>query len=467
MQMDRQAPTRSVFVNLPLPPPPPPPSQRSTRSPDRRAQSPDWRVQPSQQTPQTPDRRAPSQERRQQQNPTDMRKKPLCFNARSYQKTHPDKLRRRHKDADATLAASMALGVADGVSHLEDFGLDAAKFPRDLLMACNELAAEQLLPGQNGQIRASYSGPVPLLNDAFKSTETHGSATVMLALMDNNTKVMGKPCPMVSIVSVGDCQLLVLRRGERGQPLEVVSHSGCKRREDKQKNSLHVTRVDTRIDPMFREAITVEVIEQGSTVTCIFAKEGDIIIAGTNGVFDNLFVSELVDLCNTALDGQLLPISDQVLGHLAQCIVMAAHAKTRRSQTGARSECPIGLGGKEDDTSVVVAEVVELTEVRVQAAQAESPTRRVKDEDIFGVALWKSVIGGLVPDLNQLKKNTSCCTNHRDNDSEIFIPVQVRDAVFAEDKSLWPPKENDLMWPIHGDESSGRHMSSLPDSRTV
>ena len=46
---------------------------------------------------------------------------------------------------------------------------------------------------------------------------------------------------------------------------------------------------------------------------------------------------------------------------LAQQIVEACHAKTRPGPMGQLREAPIGRGGKKDDTSCVVAEVVEWT----------------------------------------------------------------------------------------------------------
>merc|ERR1719145_464017 len=72
--------------------------------------------------------------------------KPLCFSARGYQKTHPGKVQNGHKDADATLASPMMLGVADGVSQLEEYGMDASELPQELLKVCEELAMSQLVP---------------------------------------------------------------------------------------------------------------------------------------------------------------------------------------------------------------------------------------------------------------------------------------------------------------------------------
>merc|ERR1719359_2408062 len=73
--------------------------------------------------------------------------KPLCFNAKAYQKTHPLKAAKGQSDADATLCSPMLVAVADGVAQIEEFGIDASELPNELLNAVEELAMNQLLPG--------------------------------------------------------------------------------------------------------------------------------------------------------------------------------------------------------------------------------------------------------------------------------------------------------------------------------
>merc|ERR1719454_2305076 len=101
---------------------------------------------------------------------------PLCFNARAYQKTHPAKVTQGRTDADATLVSPMLLGVADGVSQIEDYGIDPSELPHELLNAVNEIALEQLGPDSNST--EPYIGPIPMMMRAFDSTESLGSTTV-------------------------------------------------------------------------------------------------------------------------------------------------------------------------------------------------------------------------------------------------------------------------------------------------
>lgn len=287
--------------------------------------------------------------------------KPLCFSGRGYQKTHPAKNREGHRDADATLASPMILGVCDGVSQLEDYGIDASLLPREILRVCEELGSVQLMPEGDVAPADRYRGPVSLLKEAYESTECLGSTTVLLALLDNSTRIHGKLHPMIAVLSIGDCELLLLRRtAGRRSCLEAVFHTEMQRIDGHCQTPLQVPRVDDRIDENFDESIALEVIERGSAVHCMSAYEGDIVIMGSDGVFDNLFLDEVVDLANEVLRPpsaahSVTNTNPAILAQLAQRIVREAHVKG----TDGLVETPIGWGGKVDDTSCVVAEVVE------------------------------------------------------------------------------------------------------------
>jgi protein phosphatase PTC7 len=294
--------------------------------------------------------------------------KPLCFNAKAFQKTHPRKLNKGQKDADATLCSPMLVAVADGVSQIEEFGIDASELPNELLSAVEELAVSQLLPGQEQE---EYMGPIAMMRDAYESTESLGSTTVLTAIMDNSTRIHGKLHPMVAVCSIGDCEILILRRPTRDARLQPVFHTEMQRIEGNAQSPLQLARVDDSVDPDFDPSVAVEVIERGSAVHCVSSFEGDIVILGSDGVFDNLFIEEIVSICDNYLPPSVAgakyrPASRKVLGEVAKKIVFGAHAKTN-DKGGYFQDSPIGKGGKIDDTSCVVAEVVEWTDSHGQA----------------------------------------------------------------------------------------------------
>merc|ERR1719265_2070759 len=159
---------------------------------------------------------------------------------------------------------------------------------------------------------------------------------------------------MIAILSIGDCEILILRRLE-GR-LEQVFHTEMQRIDGNAQSPLQLARVDETVDPSFDESLAIEVIERGSAVHCVSAYEGDIVVMGSDGVFDNLFLDELVDLCNSVLPpkpGKFSPTHPTLLSQLAQRIVQEAHAKSRPRAGGHYPDAPIGKGGKMDDTSVV------------------------------------------------------------------------------------------------------------------
>jgi len=301
--------------------------------------------------------------------------KPLCFSAKAYQKTHPRKASQGHRDADVTLCAPIILGVADGVSQVEEFGIDASELPKELMAACEEIAMDQLLPTETGldlSRGSSYQGPVSLMRDAYEATEALGSTTACLALLDNSTQIHGKLHPMIAILAIGDCELLILRRtqGRQGQ-YQAIFHTEMQRIGGHAQQPIQIARVDDRIDPEFDESCAIEVIERGSAAHYVSAYEGDILVMGSDGVFDNLYLDEVIAIVNEMLppsaSNRFSPTNPALMQQAAYRIVQACHAKTDADASGRYADAPIGKGGKVDDTCCVVGETVEWTDAHCQA----------------------------------------------------------------------------------------------------
>merc|ERR1719399_779623 len=150
-----------------------------------------------------------------------------------------------------------------------------------------------------------YDGPVSLMRNAYESTESLGSTTALLAILDNSTQIHGKLHPMIAVLSIGDCELLILRRLRgRQSPLQAIFHTEMQRIGGHAQQPIQIARIDERVDPDFDENCAIEVIERGSAVHYVSAYEGDIIVMGSDGVFDNLFLDEIVDICNQTIRPQ-------------------------------------------------------------------------------------------------------------------------------------------------------------------
>jgi protein phosphatase PTC7 len=247
------------------------------------------------------------------------------------------------------------------VSQLEDFGMDPSELPQELLRVSEELAVAQLHPDNLADLKDAYKGPIALLREAYLNTSSMGSTTVLLAALDNSTRIHGKLHPMIAVLTIGDCELMLLRRGQPTARLDPVFHTEMQRIDQNSQTPLQLARVDERLDASFEERIALEVIEEGSAVHCVSVYQGDIVIMGSDGIFDNLFLDEIVTICNEFIlppsTDEHTPLPEYVLGQVAQRLVKEAHLKPDESR-----DAPIGRGGKIDDTSVIVAEVTPWTD---------------------------------------------------------------------------------------------------------
>jgi hypothetical protein len=149
-------------------------------------------------------------------------------------------------------------------------------------------------------------------------------------------------------------------------------HTEMQRIDGHAQSPLQLARVGPDIDPNFDEDMAIEVIERGSAVHCVSAYEGDIVIMGSDGVFDNLYPEEILRILDEMLPAPFpyakhMPVERRLLGRIARRIVHEAHMKTQPGLGGMFPDAPIGRGGKSDDTSCVVGEVVEWTDAHTEA----------------------------------------------------------------------------------------------------
>merc|ERR1719272_2742514 len=144
-----------------------------------------------------------------------------------------------------------------------------------------------------------------MVRDAYEATECLGSTTLLTAVMDNSTRIHGKLHPMIAVCSIGDCEIVILRRSTEGR-LQIVFHTEMQRIDGNAQSPLQLARVNDDIDPDFDESIAIEVIERGSAVHCVSAFEGDVVVLGTDGVFDNLFVDEILGICEEMIPRSML-----------------------------------------------------------------------------------------------------------------------------------------------------------------
>jgi len=283
------------------------------------------------------------------------------------------------KAAYAALASPVLLGVCGGATEpAAKFAGTGSRQPGELLRHCRILAEAQLAPSSLRQTydgsrqhlpsaaRDEYQGPISLLEQACIESGSFETQSVMLAMLDNTSRVHGEVRPFIAMLSAGDGRgrFLLLRRSPSmsGRLAPVY----CSEARDRGSHPTSEIRVYAMADESKADGCEGTI---HSSVKCVSAQEGDIVVLGSCLVFEALTIAGLTEVCNEALQGWYRPFrvydpdddSDEedclhqfkdnsatvVLHELSQRIAAMARARARLRL----------LPGLRDDVAVVVAEV--------------------------------------------------------------------------------------------------------------
>lgn len=298
----------------------------------------------------------------------------LHFVSAAATKQHPAKISTGIVNADIVMETTMHLGICDGVSGVHHLGIPPDELPRDLLHHCRE---KLMYSGGRHSNKEDGAWLVGLIEDAFDATQAYGATTLLLATLRDTNLVTA---------SLGDCALLVLRpsslRPFRLRPIFKTVPGRYDSRRPVQVQRLHG----------FSDANAHTVI-QGAMVSTTPVQHGDLLILGSDGLFDNLRDEDVQrtveDCCASALNAAacagsqpLMPSCAQ-LRHVAAALVDLAIASVRLNR-GEDAGCSAPWGGhggdvpanNADDTTALVAAVV----------QSASPTAMRDDEPLESCA---------------------------------------------------------------------------------
>ncbi|XP_042399417.1 probable protein phosphatase 2C 1 isoform X1 [Zingiber officinale] len=220
--------------------------------------------------------------------------------------------------------------VADGVSGWADQNVDPALFSRELMANVSELIVDE---------EVNYN-PQVLMRKAHAATSSIGSATVIIAILEKNG--------ILKVANVGDCGLRLIRRDQ------VVFATSPQ---------------DHYFDCPYQ--LSSEIYGQtyqDATVCSLELIEGDTVVMGSDGLFDNIFDHEII----SALSGsQDVSEAANKLANLAHYHSMDSNFDSPYSLE-ARSrgfDVPwwkkvLGtklVGGKLDDITVIVGRVIRIS----------------------------------------------------------------------------------------------------------
>ncbi|KAJ1419720.1 PPM-type phosphatase domain [Sesbania bispinosa] len=230
---------------------------------------------------------------------------------------HPDKEETGGEDAHFICSEEQAIGVADGVGGWADLGVNAGYYSRELMS--NSVDAIQEEP--KGSI-----DPARVLEKAHSSTKAQGSSTAcIIALTDQG----------LNAINLGDSGFMVVRDGCTIFRSPVQQH-------------------DFNFTYQLENGSNGDLPSSGQVFTIPVAP-GDVIVAGTDGLFDNLYNNEITAVVVHAIRAGLSPqVTAQKIAALARQRALDKDRQTPFS-TAAQDAGFRYYGGKLDDTTVVVS----------------------------------------------------------------------------------------------------------------
>ena len=257
---------------------------------------------------------------------------------------HPEKAAKGGEDAFFADDQSNAFGVADGVGGSATDEVDPGEFSREILRRCRDALRTPPPPGD--------ATPISRALKAASAEPLHlgGSSTLLLGHLEPLTHTL-------RVANLGDSGAMVFRPSFRRFRAGNVLWPRLLLRSQDQTHSFN-TPYQAAADDF---SYTASRVDEISTVVC----EGDILVAATDGVLDNLFDLHVQNTVARALRGLRAKEAEAVqtaVDELAQSIANEAHnVGLREDEEGLHTPFEVAAaqegmrfcGGKLDDVAVV------------------------------------------------------------------------------------------------------------------
>ncbi|KAI9165174.1 hypothetical protein LWI28_009184 [Acer negundo] len=230
---------------------------------------------------------------------------------------HPAKEETGGEDAHFICVDEQAIGLADGVGGWADVGVDAGLFSRELMS--HSVAAIQEEP-------KGHVDPARVLEKAHSFTKAKGSSTACIIALTSKG---------IHAINLGDSGFIVVRDGCTVFQSPVQQHG-------------------FNFTYQLESGNTGDLPSSGQVFTIPVAP-GDVIVAGTDGLFDNLYNNEVTAVVIHAVRAGLGPqVTAQKIAALARQRALDKNRQTPFS-TAAQDAGFRYYGGKLDDITVVVS----------------------------------------------------------------------------------------------------------------
>lgn len=229
------------------------------------------------------------------------------------------------------------LGVADGVGGWRQYGVDPGEFAGTLMKTCEKII-------HTG--RFNPKTPELIISQAYYE------------LSENKSPITGSSTACVMMIDVDTLMLHTANIGDSG--FMVFRHGNVVHRSTEQQHYFN-TPYQLALPPPGTNNYLSDSPE--SAVTSDFVVElGDVIICGTDGVFDNLteadLMSHIATVCSPSIDETSLQKVAHAIALQARAIAFDANYLSPFSKQARKHGIP-AMGGKPDDITVLLAAVVQ------------------------------------------------------------------------------------------------------------
>ncbi|XP_050228756.1 probable protein phosphatase 2C 55 isoform X2 [Mercurialis annua] len=224
-------------------------------------------------------------------------------------------------DAHFINLEKQTIGLADGVGGWSRKGVDAGIYARELILNAEIAVREE--PDDEVD-------PSRVLQKAWSATKSQGSATACILSLQNNS---------LKVVNMGDSGFMLIRKGEDIYKSPIQQH-----------RFNYPYQLQNNNDPANSP--------KKAQVFDIAMKPGDVVIAGTDGLFDNLSEGRIEAAARSGIEKGLAPEDIAwTVAEYAYKTSMDRNARTpfSRASTKAGRNNP---GGKQDDITVIVSYVI-------------------------------------------------------------------------------------------------------------
>jgi len=230
---------------------------------------------------------------------------------------------------DYAFISRRVLGVADGVGGWSEVGVDPSAYSRNLMKTAYAVEKEAV---RQSKTLSGSRDPVDLLRKAYEACKSiTGSATAVIATIHNNK---------LSVANLGDSGIMVVRNGQ------VVLRS---KEQQKGFNFPFQLGTDSPERPHDAHRYSLEL------------QERDVVILGSDGLWDNLFDKQTLEIVTSY---QIKKENSRFAQQLATEIAQTASTVAKSKDTVTPFEIASGRrwkGGKLDDITVVTAVVGPIT----------------------------------------------------------------------------------------------------------